>query len=61
METAVDPVCGMTVDVTPDAITSQHAGHTYYFCSEGCKKRFERDPKPFLAAAGHAHEGHAHG
>jgi xanthine dehydrogenase accessory factor len=40
--TAVDPICGMTVAVSPDAITVDHAGETHYFCGEGCKQAFER-------------------
>jgi xanthine dehydrogenase accessory factor len=40
--TAIDPICGMTVLVAPDAITFEHAGETHYFCGEGCKQAFER-------------------
>ena len=40
--TAVDPICGMTVVVTPDAITADNAGEAHYFCGEGCKQAFER-------------------
>ena len=40
--TAVDPICGMTVVVSPDAITADHAGEAHYFCGEGCKQAFER-------------------
>ncbi|MBV8219305.1 MAG: XdhC family protein [Solirubrobacterales bacterium] len=40
--TAVDPICGMTVVVSPDAITAEYAGDTHYFCGEGCKQAFER-------------------
>jgi xanthine dehydrogenase accessory factor len=39
---AVDPICGMTVLVSPDAIAFEHAGETHYFCGEGCKQAFER-------------------
>ena len=28
---------------------SQHAGHTYYFCSDDCKKQFDADPAKFTA------------
>jgi xanthine dehydrogenase accessory factor len=34
--TAVDPICGMTVLITPDAL--QAGGH--YFCGPGCLARF---------------------
>lgn len=39
-----DPVCGMNVDPQQAAGTAEHQGHTYYFCSPGCKTAFERDP-----------------
>lgn len=42
-----DPVCGMEVDEKGAAAVSQHKGKTYYFCSEGCKEKFERDPRQF--------------
>jgi xanthine dehydrogenase accessory factor len=40
--TAVDPICGMTVLVGPDAIKFEHAGEIHYFCSEHCRQAFER-------------------
>jgi len=40
--TAVDPICGMTVVVTPDAIMVEHAGEAHYFCGEGCLRAFEQ-------------------
>src|SRR5262249_42640936 len=44
----VDPVCGMTVD--PHATPHRHAhrGHTYHFCSAGCRARFAGDPPKYL-------------
>jgi uncharacterized membrane protein YraQ (UPF0718 family)/YHS domain-containing protein len=36
---ATDPVCGMTVD-RRQALSAEHGGHTYFFCSEGCRSRF---------------------
>ncbi len=47
---AVDPVCGMVVAITADALSAAHEGTTYYFCSAGCKRAFERDPGAVLAA-----------
>jgi Cu+-exporting ATPase len=46
-ETAVDPVCGMTVKTATAKHTTEHAGATVYFCSAGCKARFEADPAAF--------------
>ncbi|MFJ1705562.1 XdhC family protein [Kitasatospora sp. NPDC088346] len=39
--TAVDPVCGMTVAVVPDTVSSDVGGHRHWFCSDGCRDRFE--------------------
>lgn len=44
---AKDPICGMTVDAQ-HAISSQHMGHTFYFCSSVCKENFERDPMKYM-------------
>ena len=40
-ETAVDPVCGMTVTIVPGALSAEHEGETVYFCGAGCKAAFE--------------------
>lgn len=45
---AVDPVCHMDVDPTTAALHAVHAGATYYFCSEGCLRRFAANPAEFL-------------
>ncbi len=44
----IDPVCGMTVEESPTAITSQYKGTDYYFCSRGCKVAFDKDPEKYL-------------
>jgi P-type Cu+ transporter len=55
-ETALDPVCGMTVKTATAKHTATHGGTTVYFCSPGCKARFEQDPAAYGAApAAHAH------
>lgn len=41
-----DPVCGMEID-TQDAAATEHEGQTYYFCSEGCKEKFEQNPQQY--------------
>ena len=49
--TAVDPVCGMTVDVDKAAraeLRSEHNGIAYYFCGKGCKLDFAEDPERYL-------------
>jgi Cu+-exporting ATPase len=40
-EVFVDPVCGMTVDPATAAGTSERDGVRYYFCSPGCKEKFD--------------------
>ena len=42
-----DPVCGMSVDPAT-ARHYDHAGNTYYFCSQHCYDRFSRDPEAVL-------------
>ena len=37
---ATDPVCGMSVEVRPGALSSEREGVTYYFCGPGCKAAF---------------------
>jgi Cu+-exporting ATPase len=44
-----DPVCGMRVG--GEAISHEHAGHAYFFCSERCRARFAADPPHFLEPA----------
>jgi xanthine dehydrogenase accessory factor len=50
--TAVDPVCGMTVEIATARARCDLNGVTYYFCCPGCRGRFERHPERYLAAAG---------
>jgi YHS domain-containing protein len=44
---ARDPVCGMQVNEQQAAGKSEHQGETYYFCSAGCKQRFDQDPQRY--------------
>ncbi len=47
-KTHKDPICGMTVREGPNAITHEYKGETYYFCSSGCKRAFEKNPEQAL-------------
>jgi xanthine dehydrogenase accessory factor len=49
---AVDPVCGMEVAVGSAVETAVHEGTAYYFCSAGCRSRFEADPARHAALSG---------
>ena len=60
---ATDPVCGMKVD-RARALRAEHAGRTYFFCSEDCRSALRADPGRYTRkerapaeahAAGHAH------
>jgi xanthine dehydrogenase accessory factor len=52
-ETAVDPVCGMTVATATAQYTHDYLEVRYYFCCPGCRARFARDPERYvLSAAG---------
>jgi Cu+-exporting ATPase len=43
-----DPVCGMAVTRKNVAGRSRFQGKTFYFCSEGCKERFDSDPQTYV-------------
>jgi Cu+-exporting ATPase len=43
-----DPVCGMSVNPHTTLHRATHAGHTQYFCSAGCKTKFETEPQRYL-------------
>ncbi len=47
---AIDPVCGMTVDPVKAKGTAEHGGQTYYFCSPFCVHKFKADPEGVLKA-----------
>jgi P-type Cu+ transporter len=51
---ATDPVCGMKVDIGARGPSYDHAGHTYRFCSEGCRTKFASDPERYLNKQGGA-------
>jgi P-type Cu+ transporter len=49
--TALDPVCGMTVDVESaraKGLVHDHGGTTYAFCGRGCLLDFRDDPEQYL-------------
>jgi len=50
-EAAMDPVCGMAVDIVQAAaagLTAEAAGTRYYFCGRGCKLEFGDEPEKYL-------------
>jgi YHS domain-containing protein len=48
----LDPVCGMRLDKAFASAKTQHRGETYYFCLEGCMKKFVAEPDRYLNAVG---------
>ena len=45
---AVDPVCGMDVTSGANEISATFEGKTYYFCADGCRQRFNKEPCKYL-------------
>ncbi len=50
-EEAIDLVCNMTVDVATAKYTAERDGKTYYFCCDGCRRRFESEPDRYVASS----------
>ena len=46
-ETAIDPVCGMTVVKSSAKHTLDHDGVRDYFCSRSCHDKFAANPSTF--------------
>jgi YHS domain-containing protein len=55
-----DPVCGMEIDPKTAAGKSDYQGKTYYFCSSGCKKAFDKEPQNYVGKAEDSHSSHNH-
>ncbi len=55
-----DIVCGMDVDPKTAANKSEYQGQTYYFCSSGCKKAFDKEPQKYVKAPDHSAEHGSH-
>jgi xanthine dehydrogenase accessory factor len=49
-QTAIDPVCGMEVEIATARYKSTYRGKQYYFCAPGCKRSFEKEPETYLQA-----------
>jgi YHS domain-containing protein len=42
-----DPVCGMLVDEKNPPAKTKYKNKDYYFCMEGCKREFEKNPENY--------------
>ena len=45
---AIDPVCGMTVEIASANYIASYQGRMFYFCSAGCQHEFQKEPEKFL-------------
>ena len=45
---AIDPVCGMTVEIATAKHIAEHSNQNYYFCGAGCKIKFVANPAKYL-------------
>jgi xanthine dehydrogenase accessory factor len=48
VETAIDPVCGMIVEIAGARHHSTWESRDFYFCCPACKRLFERNPQEYL-------------
>jgi YHS domain-containing protein len=47
MPTTKDPVCKMDVEPRNAKEKSEYKGQTYHFCSNECKKEFDKEPQRY--------------
>ena len=52
----INPVCGAAVDPARAQSTITLGGQTHYFCCQGCRTEFERDPQKYLEIGAHMRE-----
>jgi Cu+-exporting ATPase len=52
--TVTDPVCGMAIHPDKTAHRAEYAGHSYHFCSAGCRTRFIASPQAYLGDEPHS-------
>jgi xanthine dehydrogenase accessory factor len=49
-ESAVDPVCGMSVAMVDSSLHLDHDGARAWFCGSGCLRAFAADPEAYVGA-----------
>jgi YHS domain-containing protein len=47
----LDVICNMQVDEKTAKWKSEYNSTTYYFCSSGCKQKFDKTPDKFAKLA----------
>lgn len=45
--TVTDPVCKMKIDPAKAKGKTEYKGKTYYFCSDQCKTKFDKEPAKY--------------
>lgn len=45
---AIDPVCGMSVEIATSKLHAGHKGVTYHFCGPSCRTKFIASPEKYL-------------
>lgn len=53
MSTKLDLVCGAQVAEELAIAESEYLGTQYYFCSLGCKHKFDQRPEDYVPRSGH--------
>ncbi len=48
---AIDPVCGMSVEIATARYVSEYNGVKFYFCARSCMNSFNREPEKYLKVA----------
>lgn len=48
----IDPVCEMKVNPENPPAKTLYQGQTYYFCSDLCRRLFEREPAKYVQTEG---------
>jgi Cu+-exporting ATPase len=54
-----DPVCAMDVKMTDAAMSREHNGQSFYFCSSQCMEKFDKDPMHYAESAQGSSQKHA--
>ncbi len=44
----INPVCNIPVSITEAKHTVEYSGHTVYFCCDGCKISFDKEPDKYV-------------
>lgn len=55
MAKQLDPICGMPVEEERAAGRSEYEGRAYYFCSHGCREKFNEDPSRYVGQEAQKH------